>query len=208
MNTQIIQVDPQKVDHAQITEIVRVLKRDGVIVFPTETFYGLGACCYSASAVNKVYALKERDKHKPLSVVNADLKMLADIVSHIPPVFEKIAGEFWPGPLTIVMEAGSRLPSSRLGPQNTIGVRLPGHVWLRELIRTAGFPLTATSANLTGGKEISQPGDAVNIFMGKVDMILDAGPTKGGLPSTVLDLTQDEPVILREGAIPASRLNI
>jgi len=208
MNTQIIQVDPQKIDHAQITGIVRVLKRDGIIVFPTETFYGLGACCYSASAVNKVYALKERGKRKPLSVVIADLKMLADIVSNIPPVFEKIAEEFWPGPLTMVLEASSRLPSSLLGPKKTIGVRLPGHAWLRELIRTAGFPLTATSANLTGEKEISHPDDAVRVFMGKVDMIIDAGPTTGGLPSTVLDLTQDKPVILREGAIPASRLNI
>ncbi|MCK4336675.1 MAG: threonylcarbamoyl-AMP synthase [Candidatus Aminicenantes bacterium] len=208
MNTQIIQIDPRKIDMLQIEKIVRILKKDGVIVFPTETFYGLGASCFSSVAVNKIYDLKGRDRQKPLSVVIADLEMLDGITAHIPPVVERIVEEFWPGPLTLILAGGSHLPSILLGPKKTIGVRLPAHAWLRELVRTAGFPLTATSANLAGEKEISDPCDVIDVFSGKVEMIVDAGPTTGGLPSTVLDLTLKKPQILREGAVSASNLQM
>ena len=208
MNTQIIKVDPRKIDTQQIEKIVRILKKDGIIVFPTETFYGLGACCFSAVAVNKIYDLKGRDAQKPLSVVIADLEMLDVIAAHIPPVFERIVEKFWPGPLTLILECGSLLPSILLGPKKTIGVRLPAHTWLRELVRAAGFPLTATSANLAGEKEISDPHVVIDVFSGKVEMIVDAGPTTGGLPSTVLDLTLEKPQILREGAVSASNLHM
>jgi L-threonylcarbamoyladenylate synthase len=148
MDTHIIRVDPRKIDTLQIEKIVHILKKDGVVVFPTETFYGLGASCFSSVAVNKIYGLKGRDKQKPLSVVIADMEMLEGIAAHIPPVFESIVEKFWPGPLTLILDGSSHLPLILLGPKKTIGVRLPAHTWLRELIRAAGFPLTATSANL------------------------------------------------------------
>jgi len=107
----------------------------------------------------------------------------------------------------LILKSSSKLPSILLGEDGSIGIRLPDFSWLRELIRRAGFPLTATSANISGEKEISQPDKVIEIFEGKVDLIVDGGTTPGQLPSTVVDLTSEKPKIIREGALPSTRLS-
>lgn len=206
MDTQVIKIETERYPIHKLRRIVSVLKKDGVIVYPTETFYGLGANCFSAEAVNKIFALKKRNKVKPLPVVISERGMLDSVVAAIPPVAEPFLREYWPGPLTLIFPAHPNLPEALLGGTRSIGVRLPAHVGLRELVRRAGFPITATSANISGEEELSDPKDVLAIFGGRVDCIVDGGKTKGGLPTTVVDLTSSVPYIRREGAVPSSEL--
>ena len=206
MDTRIVRVDPEKCVPTDIKLVAQILSHDGMIVYPTDTFYGLGVNCFSPKAVRKAYGLKKRDPAKPLSVVICDRDMLLTVAIDIPHLFESLASEFWPGPLTVVLRARPLMPEILLGPQQTIGVRLPDHAWLRELVKTAGFPITATSANIAGEAEISDPVQAIRVFQGKVDCIVDGGVTRGGLSSTVVDMTAKKPSILRQGAIPSSQL--
>ena len=206
MNTKIIKIDTQKYPVDALNSIVSFLERDGIIVYPTETFYGLGANCFSPEAVKKIFVLKQRDRMKPLPVVISDLRMLCSVVEEIPPAAEPFLKLYWPGPLTLVFPANPLLPEELRGSTKSIGVRLPAHAGLRDLIKKAGFPITATSANISGDKELSDPKRVFDIFAGKVDCIVDGGKTKGGRSSTVIDLTSPKPRILREGAISASEL--
>ena len=206
MKTQIIKIDYEKYRPEQRNAIVSVLKNDGLIVYPTETFYGLGANCFSLAAVKKIFVLKKRDRAKPLSVVISDEAMLDSVAAVIPPAAEPFLKLCWPGPLTLIFPANPSIPQNLLGSEKSIGVRLPSYPGLRDLIKSAGFPITATSANISGKEELSDPEKVFNIFMGKVDCIVDGGKTKGGLPSTVIDLTSAKPRILRKGAVPLSEL--
>jgi L-threonylcarbamoyladenylate synthase len=206
MKTRVIKVSPDIIAIDKIKEIVGVLREDGVIVYPTETFYGLGANGFSATAIKKVYRLKQRAPLKPHSVVISDLSMLRQIISGDPLSFQKLISEFWPGPLTIILKASSAVPNELLGQKGTIGVRLTAHPWVRTLVRQARFPITATSANISGETPISDPEKVRESFEGAVDLIVDGGETRGLLPSTVVDLSGEEPRLVREGAIPFTRM--
>ncbi len=204
--SQLIQVDLKKIEERKIKNIIAVLKRGGVIVFPTDTFYGLGAKCYLKEAVLKIYALKKRELSKPLALIVAEMRMAESLALEIHPLFRQLASKFWPGPLTLILKASPFLPRELLSAGNTVGLRVPASLWLRHLIKRAGFPLTATSANLSGKEEISDPKEVIKIFKGKVELIVDGGPTPGDKPSTVVDLSSRKPKIIREGALPSSVL--
>jgi L-threonylcarbamoyladenylate synthase len=206
MKTMIVKINPDLVESEKIKEIARILSSGAVIVYPTETFYALGANCFSRKAIQEIYRLKKRPPSKPLSVVISDMEMLRQIVLAIPPDFETLVSVFWPGPLTLVLKASSRVPKELQSLSGSIGVRLTGHEWLRAMVRHASFPITATSANISGGEEIANPEEAVLLFDKRVNLIVNAGETKGRLPSTVLDLTGRKPRLIREGAIPSSQL--
>jgi len=206
IKTKIIKINPQLIELDKMEIITDVLNGEGLIVYPTETFYGIGVKFSSREACQKIYSLKQRGFSKPLSVVISDLDMLGRLVSDIPPFFEPLSNAFWPGPLTLIFRISPYISNEYLSALGTIGVRLPGHSWLRELVRLANFPITASSANLSGEKEISQPEQIIKIFHGKVDIIVDGGETEGTLPSTVVDLTAESPKIVREGAVPSSKL--
>lgn len=204
--TRVIRVDPMGEAPEAERDIAAAILRDAVIAYPTETFYALGAAAFSHKAVEKVYRLKGRDAGKPLPVVAADLDMVKEIAGRLPPAFRALAGEFWPGPLTLVLPASGRLPEFLQGPGRTIAVRVPPPAWLRRVVRDIAQPLTATSANLAGQGELSDPAEVEALFGGKVDLVVDGGPAPGGAPSTIVDLTSAEPRILREGAVPAARV--
>jgi len=206
LRAQIIKIDPKNVEAQTIQIIIRTLSRGGVIIFPTDTYYGLGADCFSKKAVRKIYQVKKRGFSKPLPVLIADVGMARKIAAEIPPLFHSLSAEFWPGPLTLILKAAELLPPELVGPGRTIGIRLPAVLWLRELIRQAGFPLIATSANISGEGEITSAEKVIQIFCHKVDLIVDGGQTPGSLPSTVVDLTSGEAILIREGAIPEAGL--
>jgi L-threonylcarbamoyladenylate synthase len=204
--TRVLRVDQGRVDLLLVRDIAAALASGAVAAYPTETFYALGAAALSKKAVEKVFRLKKRDPKKPLSFLASDMDMVREMVSSLPPAFTALAGEFWPGPLTLVLPAAAGLPERLLGPGRTIAVRIPPLAWLRAVVRELCEPLTATSANLAGEKELAEPAGVIALFEGKVDLIVDGGPAPGGLPSTIVDLTAPAPRVLREGRIPAARI--
>ena len=206
MVTEILKINPGRVEAGQIKRIAGVLKKEGVIAYPTDTFYGLGASCFSEYAVRRIYQIKKRQPSKPLSILAADLEMVQKVAVNIPPLFRKVADTFWPGPLTLVLKASPELPKNLLGPGDSIGIRLPALLWLKKLVKEAGFPITATSANISGEGEIADAEKVMDYFCEKVDLFVDGGKLSATLPSTVIDLTSRKPEVLREGAVPFSRL--
>ncbi|NIM59387.1 MAG: threonylcarbamoyl-AMP synthase [Candidatus Aminicenantes bacterium] len=206
IKTQIIKIDPALAESDKVKNIARVLQEEGIIAYPTDTFYGLGASCFSKKAIQRIYNLKKREPLKPISIIISDINIVREIAKDIPTLFWKMAGEFWPGPLTLVLRASSALPRDLLGPRDSIGVRQTALAWIGGLLEETGFPITATSANVSGEKEISNPEIIRDSFFGLIDLIVDGGETRGALPSTVVDLTAAKPVILREGVVPRSDL--
>jgi L-threonylcarbamoyladenylate synthase len=204
--TQVIEIKPGPVDAAKIAKIADILRKDGVIAYPTDTFYGLGAGAYSQRAIRKVYLLKKRERGKPLSVAISGIDMAEKVAIFLPPAFSDLSRKFWPGPLTLVIKAKPLFPPQMLGPGGSLALRLPDVPWLLELVRQMDVPITATSANISGEKEIDSREEVIEIFSGKVDLIVDGGKTPGGLASTIVDLTSSKPRVLRAGAVPSERL--
>lgn len=204
--TRVMRLDQGLADGPQVRDLAAALLGGAVATYPTETFYALGAAAFSRKAVDRVFRMKGRDASKPLSFIVSDMDMIGEISSSLPPAFKILAGEFWPGPLTLVLPAAAGLPERLLGPGRTIAVRIPPLAWLRAVVRELSEPLTATSANLAGEKELTDPAEVTALFNGQVDLIVDGGPAPGGLPSTIVDLTAAAPRILRQGRIPAAQI--
>jgi len=195
--------DPDRGIAARAAE---VLGRGGVLAYPTETFYALGAAAATDAAIERIYRLKERDRGKPLSVVVADLTMALACADSPPALFADLAAAFWPGPLTLIVRAGPGFPARMLGPGGSCAMRVPGLPWLRGFLGLFGGPVTATSANLSGTGEISSAAEVVRLFEGRADMIVNGGDTAGGRPSTIVDCLADPPCVVRQGAVPADAL--
>ncbi len=176
------------------------------MAYPTDTFYGLGVNAFSAAAVEKIYAIKRRDRGKPLSIVVADSAQVRSVARDLPPALDVLARAFWPGPLTLVLKAAHLFPAEMLGAGDTIALRVPALPWLCDLLRRTGFPVTATSANLSGDGELDDPDAVCLLFEGRTDLIVDGGRTPGGVPSTIVDLTGGAPRLLRPGAISWGRI--
>jgi len=202
----IIKISSRKIEEKGVRLIAGILRQGGVIVYPTDTFYGLGANIFSGRAVKRIYQIKSREESKPMPVLVSDFDMAKSLAAEIPPLFGPITAKLWPGPLTLNLTAAARVPAGLAGANRTIGIRLPNVTWLRELISQAGFPMIATSANISGAGEIDSAKEVIRQFRGKVDLIIDGGRTPGGKPSTVVDLTGEWPVILREGAISKEQI--
>lgn len=208
VKTRIIRIPPDAVVSDAHEEIAAILRRDGVMAFPTDTFYGLGVNAFSATAVSRIYEIKNRDRGKPLSVVAADFEAAQSLAADPPDVFRILADHFWPGPLTLIVRAKPLFPAGMLGPGGSIAVRVPALTWLRMLLAEIGFPLTATSANLSGSGEVDDPHVVRRAFEGLVELVIDGGRTPGGAPSTIVDLTGPAPRVLREGAVSSERLRM
>ncbi len=204
MRSRVIRIDPSDPQEDVLRTLGGILAADGVMAYPTETFYGLGAILFSRKAVRRVFRLKARDAGKPLPLIVSDIDMIERLAAEPPPGFRLLAAEFWPGPLTLVLKAAPTFPAELAGPGHTVAIRIPPAAWLRGLVAEIGLPVTATSANVSGEKELSDPTEVIRLFGNKVDVIVDGGMTRGGLPSTIVDLAAGEPRFLREGAIPAA----
>lgn len=178
-----------------------VLRAGGVVAYPTETFYGLGALARDGAAVARLAHAKGRPDGKPLPLVAADAAQVEE-VAELGPVARRLADAFWPGPLTLVLPARGGLPAEITAGTATVGVRVPGSEVARALAREAGGALVSTSANLSGEPPPARAADLSAALRARLDHVLDGGATPGGLPSTVIALDGDVPRVVRHGAVP------
>jgi len=186
-----------------IAEAARIIRNGGVVVFPTRSLYGLGADAFNAKAVNRIFHIKQRPVNKPILVLIKDKDELERFASLVPPAATAIMERIWPGRVSIVFQAKEGLSTNLTAGTKKIGIRLPGHNIAYTLVKAAGGPITGTSANLSGSAGCFQINDLDEKIVDSVDLILDAGPLKGGAGSTIVDVTGDAPLILRQGELPA-----
>lgn len=204
--TKIVKVSTLNPEPEIIEEAAAVLRRGGLVAFPTETVYGLGADVLNLDAVRKVFLVKGRPADNPLIVHIAGTKQLDDIVDEIPENGKKLGEAFWPGPLTLVMKRTILVSDLVTAGLDTVAVRMPGHPVALALIRAFGEGLVGPSANLSGRPSPTTAHHVYDDLRGRVDLILDTGPTVIGLESTVVDVTVDPPVILRLGGLTRERI--
>jgi len=176
-----------------------ILKNGGVLAFPTDTVYGLAAYPFEERMVERLYVVKGRNSTKAIAILIGKMEDLKRIVRVMSPLAIRLAKHFWPGPLTLVLPSLDSLPRS-LSQNSTIGVRMPNHPVALTLLRQAG-PLAVTSANISGQENTKTAQEVLAQLDGRIHLILDGGIAPGGVPSTVVDCTGHEPVILREGPI-------
>ena len=194
-------IDPLQPQVDLIDTAARILERGGVIAFPTGSLYGLGADALNASAVDRVFAVKKRTSDKPLLILVPDRKVVFDLAAEVPPAAERLMDRFWPGQVTIVFKAFPELPSNLIAGTGRIGIRLPGHPVARALVSAFGRPITGTSANLSGQGGCHHIDELDAMLIEQLDLVLDAGLLKEGIGSTVVDITGNEPIVIREGVV-------
>ena len=194
-------VDAITFNERALDEAVRVIVDGGVIALPTDTLYGLGADPFRPDAVARVFAVKGRVAERALPLIAADADQVADRLGILPELAGRLASRFWPGPLTLLLTAPAVMAPAVSGGTGTVGVRIPSHAVARALCHACGSPLTATSANVSGAGPSADPDEVERTLGDRIDLLVDAGTTPGGPPSTIVDTTGASPRLVREGAI-------
>ncbi len=193
--------EPDLIQHA-----ATAVKQGGVIAFPTRCLYGLGADAFNAEAVDRVFKIKKRPSQKPILILVDRRMQLERLVSHVSKAAARIMDQFWPGRVTLVFDAADTVPYHLTAGTAKIGIRLPGHPVAAALVNSLGRPLTGTSANLSGRPGCRRIDDLDPQLIQHLDIVLDAGPLKGGTGSTVVDVTKDMPRVLREGEVSTKEI--
>jgi L-threonylcarbamoyladenylate synthase len=197
-----LSIDPFNPDADVVAQAARAVRAGGIVAMPTDTLYGLASNPFDLAALAAVRRLKERPADRAVPLVAADVDQITATLGVLPILARLLAIRFWPGPLTMLMQAPERLPAEVTGGTGRVGVRVPAHAVARALCLACGTPLTATSANKSGQPATNDP-DAVARALGAgLDVLLDAGVTPGGPPSTIVDVTDATPRVIRQGAIP------
>jgi L-threonylcarbamoyladenylate synthase len=187
-------------------EARRVLKSNGIIAVPTDTFYALAANPFQEAALSRLFSLKHRAPEKPVLLLVDGQAMVQQLVKVVPNSARRLMEKFWPGPLTIIFPSRPHLPRLLTAGTGTIGVRHPRHPITCRLIYAVGYPVTGTSANRSGRPPLTRAAEVAREFGDEVDLILDAGDCPGGLPSSIVDLNSSPPRLVRAGAITPDRL--
>lgn len=210
METKIFEINDENRNTAAARHAIetagKIIREGGLVAFPTETVYGLGGDALNPESSRKIYAAKGRPSDNPLIVHICRLEDLEPIVTGIPETAKKLAAAFWPGPLTMILEKSDRVPKETTGGLNTVAVRMPGDETAQALIRAAGGYIAAPSANTSGRPSPTLAKYVKEDLDGKIEMILDGGKAVIGLESTIIDLTEKEPIILRPGYITGRML--
>lgn len=206
METKIVIMDRNHIDQALLKEGAEILRKGGLVAFPTETVYGLGADGLNAEASKKIYEAKGRPSDNPLILHIADFDSLGDLTTDCTVKGRKLAEAFWPGPLTLIFKKSSKVPYNTTGGLNTVAVRMPAHPIAYELIRSSGIYIAAPSANVSGRPSPTKAEHVKEDLEGRIDMIIDGGRVEIGLESTIVDVTAEVPTILRPGYITAEML--
>ncbi len=200
MRTQILSAD----DPRAIPRALEILRAGGLVAFPTDTVYGLGCLAFDQAAIESIYLAKDRPPEKAIPILIADADGLDRVARDLPDLARRLASRFWPGPLTLVLPKRADLPAA-VSATPAVGVRVPDHDAARALLRAAG-PMAVTSANLSGRESPRRVSEVIAQLDGRIPLVLDGGETRGGVPSTVVDVTGAEPVILREGPVTLEQI--
>lgn len=206
MNTTVIAIDDCAPDAGALKEAGNIIKSGGLVAFPTETVYGLGGDALNAQSSKKIYAAKGRPSDNPLIVHICTMEDLPAIVSEVPECAVRLAEAFWPGPLTMIFRKSDKIPYETTGGLETVAVRMPAHKTALEFIRQAGGYVAAPSANVSGRPSPTLAKHVIEDLSGRVEMIIDGGEVGIGLESTIVDLTEEIPMILRPGYITKEML--
>jgi L-threonylcarbamoyladenylate synthase len=196
-----VPVDAQQPAAGALAEAVAILRAGGVVAMPTDTLYGLAADPFSSKAVARVFAVKGRAAERAMPLVAADVDQIVSQIGPLSAIARRLASTYWPGPLTLLVARPPALPADVAGGRDEIGVRVPAHAVTRELCRACGRVLTATSANLSGEPPSNDPDEIERTLGDGVDLLIDAGRTPGGAPSTIVDVTGKDVRLVRPGAI-------
>lgn len=206
MKTVIAKIDSNQLDEKILAQAGRILRQGGLVAFPTETVYGLGANALDEEAAKKIYAAKGRPSDNPLIVHIADVEALSEIAENVSEKAKRVMEEFWPGPLTLIFEKSEKVPCGTTGGLKTVAVRMPVNEVARALIRAGGGYVAAPSANTSGKPSPTGAQHVADDLGGKIDMILDGGNVEIGVESSILDMTVEPPMILRPGAVTKEML--
>lgn len=206
MDTIIQKLDPETFEDESLEKACNILRDGGLVAFPTETVYGLGGDALSYDAAHKIYAAKGRPSDNPLIVHIADTKDLYDVACNVNEKAVALVDAFWPGPITMIFQKADKVPTSTTGGLDTVAVRMPSHPLAQALIRMSGVYIAAPSANTSGRPSPTKAEHVIEDLQGKIDMIIDGGQVGIGIESTIVDLTEEIPVILRPGYITKEML--
>jgi len=208
LSAEILRVHPDEPEPEKIEYIVRCLRSGSVVGLPTDTFYGLAVDPVNLHAVELIYDIKMRLRHKPLSLLLADVAQAYEIARNLDSQFDRLAERFWPGPLTVIVRAGTRLPLRVTANTGNVALRVPDAAIPRAVVRMLGLPVTATSANAFGAPECTHAMGVRDQLGDRLPLIVDGGPTGRSHPTTIVDLSAGPGAwqILREGAIPTHEI--
>jgi L-threonylcarbamoyladenylate synthase len=208
LDAEVLRIHPDEPEPHLVSHVVDCLQRGEVVALPTDTFYGLAVDPVNLRAVEQIYSLKNRARHKPLSLLIADVAQGYELARNVSSDFDKLAEKFWPGPLTLVVKAGSKLPLRVTANTGNVALRVPEAAICRAVVAELGLPITATSANLRGLPECTYAACVREQFGEKIPLIVDGGPTARSVATTIVDLSggTNSWMILREGAIPTHEI--
>jgi len=208
LTAEILRIDPDEPEPKLIDQVVRALAAGSVAALPTDTFYGLAVDPVNLRAVDRIYEIKTRARHKPLSLLLSETAQAYGLAREIDTAFDRLAERFWPGPLTIVVKAGARLPLRVTANTGNVALRVPEAAIARAVVAGLGVPITATSANLRGMPECTHARGVLEQLGDSIPLIVDGGPTGRSVPTTIVDLSGGDNswMILREGAIPTHEI--
>ena len=192
----------------QVDKGISILKKGGVVAFPTDTVYGLGAAANNPQAVARIYVVKERPRHMPLPLLLAHTVQISEVAESVPPLAWLLAERFLPGALTLVLPKSRSVPDIVTAGGTTVAVRIPAHPVPIALIEGLGVPVLGTSANLSGRPSTLEASEVYSQFGGRIALVIDGGRCPGGRESTIVDVTGEVPVVLREGAITLRELKL
>lgn len=208
LTAETLRIHPDEPEPELIQQVVQSLNRGNVVALPTDTFYGLAVDPVNLRAVDRIYDIKTRARHKPLSLLIAEVAQAYELARQIDSAFDRLAEKFWPGPLTIIVKAGSRLPLRVTANTGNMALRVPEAAIPRAVVAALGLPITATSANLSGLPECTYANGVREQLGDKIPLIVDGGPTARNTATTIVDLSGggNSWMIVREGAIPTHEI--
>lgn len=190
-----------EIDYKKLQEVADIIKQGGIVVFPTETVYGIGTNGLDSKAITQLYEVKQRPLNKPISLLVSSLKMIEAVTENISDMEYKLMEAFFPGPLTIILKKNKVVPDNLTNNADTVGIRMPDNIIARKLIEYANVPIATPSANISGRSSGTNIQDIIKDFGDKVDYYIDGGPSELGIGSTIVKIEDNKPLILREGSI-------
>ena len=196
-----------EIDDKKLQEVANIIRQGGIVVFPTETVYGIGTNGLDSKSISKLYHVKQRPLNKPISLLVSSLEMVKAVTENISDIEYKLMEAFFPGPLTIILKKNKLVPNNLTNNTDTVGIRLPDNIIARKLIEYANVPIATPSANISGKPSGINIQDIIKDFGDKVDYYIDGGPSELGIGSTIVKIDENEPIILRKGSISEEEIN-